>query len=80
MKKEIELEEKVKLLEKEIVVLGEASDNAKLNMEEAVDTLRIEIESLKAILNEAVPDFQNKYQRIRNAVLREIDPQWIEKE
>lgn len=79
MKKEIELEEKVKLLEKEITVLGEASDNAKLDMEEAVDKLRIEIESLKAILNDLVPDFQNKYQVVKNSVLREIDPQWIEK-
>ncbi len=79
MKKEIELEEKVKLLEKEITVLGEASDNTKLDMEEAVDKLRIEIESLKAILNDLVPDFQNKYQVVKNSVLREIDPQWIEK-
>jgi hypothetical protein len=48
-------------------------------MEESVDSLKIEIESLKMILKESVPDFQNKFQRAKDTVLREIDPEWVNK-
>jgi hypothetical protein len=77
--KELELEERLKLLEKEINILGEDVDKAKLDMEESVDSLKIEIESLKMILKESVPDFQNKFQRVKGTVLREIDPEWVNK-
>jgi regulator of replication initiation timing len=76
-KKELEMEEKVNLLEKEIKLLGEDAERVKLDLEEAVDCLRLEIESLKAVLKELVPDFQEKFSSIRNTVIREIDPQWM---
>jgi hypothetical protein len=79
LKKELELEEKINLQEKEINLLGEAEGKVKLDLEEAVDSLRLEIESVKMILKELVPNFQEKFNDIKNTVLREIDPQWINK-
>ena len=72
LKKELELEEKVNLL-------GEESGKTRLDLEAAVDSLRLEIESVKMVLKDLVPDFQDKFRNIKNAVLREIDPQWIDK-
>jgi len=73
--KELELEEKVRLLQKEVNLLGDDVDRAKLNLEETKDSVIIEIEVLKAILEEAVPDFQKKYSIARDNVLREIVPE-----
>jgi len=72
LKKELELEERVNLL-------GEDSEKTRLDLEAAVDSLRLEIESVKMVLKDLVPDFQDKFRNIKNTVLREIDPQWIAK-
>ena len=72
LKKELELEERVNLL-------GEDSEKTRLDLEAAVDSLRLEIESVKMVLKDLVPDFQDKFRNIKNNVLREIDPQWIAK-
>ena len=79
LKKELELEERINLLEKEVNLLGEDSEKTRLDLEEAVDSLRLEIESVKMVLKDLVPDFQDKFGNIKNTVLREIDPQWIAK-
>jgi hypothetical protein len=75
--KEAALEEKISLLEKEIRILGEDSDKARLDLEEAVDALKLEIESLKMVLKESIPDFRDKFQSVRKTVLRDIDPEWM---
>lgn len=77
--KELELEEKIRLLEKEVMLLGEDADKENLDLKESADKLMIEIEALKVILKELVPDFQNKFNEVRDTVLREIDPEWINK-
>ena len=79
LKKELELEEKVNLLEKEIKLLGEDSEKVRLDLEETVDYLRLEIESIKMVLKELVPNFQEKFNCVKNTVLREIDPQRLNK-
>jgi hypothetical protein len=73
------LEERVNLLEKEVNLSGEASEKTRLDMEETVDSLRLDIESVKMVLKDLVPDFQDKFRNIKNTVLREIDPQWTDK-
>lgn len=77
LKKELELEEKVNLLEKEVKLLAEDSEKTRLDLEEGVDSLRLEIESLKMVLKDFVPDFQNTFRKVKNTVLREIDPEHI---
>lgn len=77
LKKELELEEKVNLLEKEVKLLAEDSEKTRLDLEEGVDSLRLEIESLKMVLKDFVPDFQDTFRKVKNTVLREIDPEHI---
>ena len=77
LRKELELEEKINLLEKEIKVLGEDAEKMKLDLEEAVDSLRLEIEAVKMAIQDLVPDFQGKFRSSKKSVLQEIDPQWI---
>jgi hypothetical protein len=79
LKKELEIEEKLNLLEKEVNLLGDDAEKVRLDLEEAVDSLRLEIESVKMVLKEFVPNFQDKFSSIKNTVLREVDPQWIAK-
>jgi hypothetical protein len=79
MKKELELEEKVRLLEKEVSIIGDDIERVRLDIKEAVDMLRIEVESLKLILKESVPDFQEKFQKVKEIALEEIDPEWLTK-
>ncbi len=79
MKKDLTVEEKIKLLEKEIGLLGDDIGKMGLDLEEGIDLLRIEIESLKIILKELVPDFKKKFNTAKNTALREIDPEWPNK-
>jgi hypothetical protein len=78
MKKELAFEEKINLLEKEIGLLGEEAEKARLDLEESADLLKIEIESLKVIFKELIPDFQKKFSDTKDYVLREINPEWPE--
>lgn len=77
--KELELEERLKLLEKEMNLLGEDVEKTGLDIKEAIDLLKLEIESLKRIMDGLVPDFQKKFSGVKNTVLREIDPEWMNK-
>lgn len=79
LKKEIELEEKIDLLGKEVKLLGEDAEKGRLDLEEAVDCLKLEMESLKMTLKELIPNFQDKFDCTRNIVLREIDPSSLDK-
>jgi hypothetical protein len=79
VKKELELEDKLKLLEREVSLLGDEAEKSKLDLKEAVDSLKLEIESLKIILKEMTPDFEEKFKNARNYALREIDPEWPSK-
>jgi len=70
LKKELEIEEKVNLLDKEVKLLGEDAEKVRLDLEEAADSLRLEIESVKMVLKELLPNFQERFNSIKNTVLR----------
>lgn len=77
-RKEVELEERVNLMEKEMNLLGDDVEKVKRDFEEAVDYQKLEIESIKAVLKEIVPNFHEKFRTIKNSVLQEVDPQWLQ--
>ncbi|RJQ13299.1 MAG: hypothetical protein C4560_14520 [Nitrospiraceae bacterium] len=80
LKKELELEERLGLLEREVKLLGDEAEKGKLDIEEGVDSLKIEIESLKMTLAELIPGFKDKFKRVKNVVLKEFDPEWMDRE
>ena len=79
IKKEIELEECIRLVEKEVEVLGEDLERIKLDTKEAIDALRLEIESIKLVLERSIDGFKEKLEEMREVATREIDPEGLKK-
>jgi len=77
VKKELELEERVRLIEREVNLLGDDIERLKLDIEEAIDTVRLEIQAIKMTLGELLPGFEERFRVIRDRVVREIDPEGL---
>lgn len=75
MKKELELEERIRLLEKEVNIVGDDIEKLRLDLEERIDSLKLEIQALITTLNELIPDFEERFNSVRETVIREIDPE-----
>lgn len=78
--KEIEMEEKIHFIEKELDVLTDGIENSKLSLKAEADELKIEIESIKSYLKEASPDFKKKFPEIKKKIIQEKNPEWISNE
>ncbi|OIP62737.1 MAG: hypothetical protein CO150_08300 [Nitrospirae bacterium CG_4_9_14_3_um_filter_53_35] len=74
--KEKELETRISLLERELSVLVEELDKLKLDHRGELDTLRIEIETLKSFLEKRHSDFAGIFDRIKSETLAEKNPEW----
>jgi hypothetical protein len=75
VKKELEIEERVRLLEKEVNLIGDDIERLRLDLEETVDKLKLEIQAIKMTLRELLPGFEKRHSTIRESVIREIDPE-----
>jgi len=69
MKEEIVLNEKIKLLEKEIVTLTEKLDAMSKDLKEISD-LRSEIKGLKLFFGRIYPEFKTKFPEIMEKVFK----------
>jgi hypothetical protein len=67
MKEEIILQEKIKLLEKEIATLSDMV-SAHKEMSDDIEGLKLEIRSLKLFLSRHFPEFKDEYLRIMEKV------------
>jgi hypothetical protein len=63
MKEEIQLKEKIKLLEQELITLTEKIDASQKAIRDIAD-LQKDIQGLKLFLGRAYPDFKTKYPEI----------------
>ncbi len=79
VKKEIELEERIRLVEREVEILGEELERVKLDTKEAIDALRLEVESLRLALERSVEGFKERFEETREVAMREIDPEGLKK-
>ncbi|HLG23275.1 MAG TPA: hypothetical protein VI382_10705 [Candidatus Manganitrophaceae bacterium] len=75
--KTLELEEKVRLLEKEIDILAEQVDQLKLDAKEHIDTIKIELATLKALMSEISPQFKTRYLKIKKKIEEKFDPETL---
>ncbi len=73
--KEVAIQEKLRLMEKEMEILGESMEGIKMDFKEQVALLRIEMDTLKAFLTREFPDFKKEYPRIKKAVTAGLDPE-----
>jgi len=49
--------------------------NLKLNCRTEIDALKLEIETLKRLLAGSHPDFPERFQAVKEAVIREVSPE-----
>ncbi len=75
--KEVAIQERIRLMEKEMDLLGESMDRIKMDLKEQVATLRIELDTLKAFLTQVYPEFKIQYPRIKKMVREKVDPDRI---
>lgn len=74
---EKEMTKRISLLERELSVLVEDLDKSKLDFRSELDTLRLEVESLKTILTRYHTDFSGTFKKIKTHTMMEKDPEWI---
>jgi len=64
-----------KLLDEELDLLTNEVMNLKLNCRTEIDSLKLEIETLKRFLASSYPDFQERFQAVKEKVIREVSPE-----
>ncbi|MDX1763631.1 MAG: hypothetical protein R3231_04860 [bacterium] len=69
--------QRLDLMEKELAVLAEHLDRARLEWRGQLDEMKLEIESLKAFLLEGNPQFSGHFNKIKAEVIREKNPEWM---
>lgn len=69
MKEEIILEEKIKLIEKELITLTERLEAINASLKEVGD-LKNEIKGLKLFLGREYPDFKSEFPKIMQKIFK----------
>ena len=75
---EMDIKHHIHLLQKEVEAAISLIEDVKLNLVSGIDTLRIEIEVLKKFMERYHPDFPRFYSSLREELIRELDPEWME--
>jgi len=74
---DIDIEQRLHLLQKEVEAIASLAEDTKLNLLSAIDSLKLEIEILKRFMEQHHPDFARRYPELKEAVMREVDPEWM---
>jgi len=75
---EKDLEHRFHLLQKEIEAAVSLTEDLKLDLFGAIDTLKIEVEVLRRFMQRYHPDFARVDADLRAEVIQEVDPEWTE--
>lgn len=73
--KEVAIQEKIRLMEKEMEILGESVETIKMDFKEHLALIRIELDTLKTFLTQQYPEFKKEFPRIKKAVTAGLDPE-----
>ena len=73
--REVELEERFRLLQEEVTLAGEAIEALRRDQRAEIDALRIEIEVLRRCLLLLYPELADRFAAIRAEVVRATDPE-----
>lgn len=73
--KEIEIDKKLRLLEKEILCSGDETAKIKLDLQAAIDELTIDVETLKIFVQQVLPVSDEEYRKVRESVIRRTNPE-----
>jgi len=72
-----ELEERFHLMQKEIEAAVSLATESKLDLVAAIDSLKIELEVLKAYMERYHPGFAESYPKFKEEAIQAIDPEWM---
>jgi len=75
---EMDIQQQFCLFQKEIEIATALTDQTKLDLMSAIDTLKIEVEVLRRFIKRHHPDFVPLYPQLREEAMREVDPEWME--
>ena len=75
---EIDIKHQFHLLQKEVEAAVSLLEDTKLNLLSTIDALKIEIEVLRRFLGHHYADFTRRYPKLREEVVRQLDPEWEE--
>jgi hypothetical protein len=75
--KEAEIEERLRLLQREVTLAGEAVEELRRDHRAEIDALRLDIEVLRRCLTHLHPDFPKYYETLRTEVINQVDPETI---
>lgn len=73
----VELEEQLRLLQQELIQVGEIAEDLKRDHRAEIDALRLEVEALRQCLMRMHPDMAAQYEELRAEVFRQVDPEAI---
>jgi hypothetical protein len=75
---ELDIKQQFHLLQKEVEAAVSLTEDVKLNLLSAIDSLKIEVEVLKRFMERYHADFPRRYPELREEIMREVDPEWME--
>jgi len=75
---ELDIKHQFHLLQKEVEAAVSLTEDVKLNLLAAIDSLKIEVEVLKRFMERYHTDFPRRYPELREELMREVDPEWLE--
>jgi len=75
---ERDLKQELHLLQKQIEANASLTADMQRNFLAAIDSMKIEIEVLRRFMKRLHPDFARHFAALKEEVLQEVDPEWIE--
>lgn len=72
----IDISQRVHLLEKQVESAVTLHQQARLELISAIDTVRIEVETLRAFLQKLHPELERVYPTLKDEVVQKLDPEW----
>ncbi|MEW6298636.1 MAG: hypothetical protein AB1671_12945 [Thermodesulfobacteriota bacterium] len=75
---ELDIRQQLNLLQKEIEAAVSLTEDTKLDLRAAIDTIKLEVEILKRFITRHHADFAAQYPKLREEIIREVDPEWNE--
>jgi hypothetical protein len=77
---EFDIKQHFHLLQKEVEAAVSLTEDVKLNLLSAIDSLKIEVEVLKRFMERYHADFPRRYPELREEIMRAVDPEWLERQ
>lgn len=75
--KEHQIEERVRMLEKEMVTLTQQVDRLRFDLREQNDAAKIELAATKTLLSDLLPEFKIRFASVKQKISKKIDPETL---